>query len=40
LSDPDQGLELRPELETRLRASLASKKRFSFEAVKKKANLI
>ena len=34
LFDPDEGLELRDEVEQRLKASLASKKRISFEEVK------
>lgn len=32
--DPDDGLELRDEVEQRLKASLASKERISFEEVK------
>jgi hypothetical protein len=34
LFDPDDGLELRDEVEQRLKASLASKERISFEEVK------
>ena len=35
-SDPDKGLELRPELEERLHSSLASKERISFDEVQKR----
>ena len=38
-SDPDKGLELRPELEERLQSSLASKERISFDEVQKKLHL-
>ena len=34
LFDPDDGLELRDEVEQRLKASFASKERISFEEVK------
>jgi len=34
LFDPDDGLELRDEVEQRLKASLTSKEKFSFEEVK------
>lgn len=36
LFDPDDGLELRDEVEQRLKASLASRERISFEEVKKR----
>jgi hypothetical protein len=39
LFDPDNGLELKDEMEQRLRASLASKERISFEEVKKRLGL-
>jgi hypothetical protein len=39
LFDPDNGLELRDEVEQRLRASLASKERIPFEEVKKRVGL-
>ena len=39
LFDPDDGLELRDEVEQRLRASLASKERIPFEKVKKRLGL-
>jgi len=39
LFDPDNGLELKDEMEQRLRASLASKERISFEEVKKRVGL-
>ncbi len=39
LEDPDRGRELRPELEERLRASLASTERIPFEEVKRRHNL-
>jgi len=39
LFDPDNGLELRDEVEQRLKASLASKKRIPFEEVKKRLGL-
>jgi len=34
--DPDYGLELRDEIKDRLKSSLASKKRISFDEVKRK----
>jgi hypothetical protein len=37
--DPDSGLELREEVERRLKASLASKERVPFEEVKKRIGL-
>ncbi len=37
--DPDNGLELRDEIEQRLNASLASKERVPFEEVKKRLGL-
>jgi signal recognition particle GTPase len=36
LVDPDHGLELREEINERLKASLLSKKRYSFAEVKRK----
>lgn len=39
LFDPDDGLELRDEVEQRLKASLASKERISLEEVKKMVGL-
>ena len=36
LSDPDDGLELRSEVEERLKTSLSSKEKISFEDVKKR----
>ena len=39
LFDPDNGLELRDEVEQRLNASLASKERITFEEVKKRLGL-
>jgi len=39
LFDPDNGLELRDEVEQRLRASLASKERIPFEKVKQRLAL-
>jgi hypothetical protein len=39
LFDPDNGLELKDEVEQRLRASLASKERIPFEEVKKRVGL-
>ncbi len=39
LFDPDNGLELRDELEQRLKASLASKERIPLEEVKKRLGL-
>jgi hypothetical protein len=39
LFDPDNGLELKDEMEQRLRASLASKERIPFEEVKKRVGL-
>ncbi len=38
-SDPDAGLELREEVEQRLKASLVSKDRVPFEEVKKRLGL-
>jgi hypothetical protein len=40
LFDPDNGLELKDEMEQRLRASLASKERISFEEVKKRVGIM
>jgi hypothetical protein len=37
--DPDNGLELREEVEQRLKASLSSKERVPFEEVKKRLGL-
>jgi len=37
--DPDSGLELREEVEQRLRTSLSSKERIAFEEVKKRIGL-
>jgi hypothetical protein len=37
--DPDNGLELREEVEQRLKASLSSKARVPFEEVKKRLGL-
>ena len=39
LFDPDNGLELKEEMEQRLRASLASKERIPFEKVKERLRL-
>jgi hypothetical protein len=39
LFDPDNGLELRDEVEQRLKASLGSKERIPFEEVKKRLGL-
>jgi len=39
LFDPDEGLELKEEIEQRLRASLLSTERIPFEEVKKRAGL-
>ena len=39
LSDPDNGLELREEIEQRLKASLASKERIPLEEVKRRIRL-
>jgi hypothetical protein len=39
LFDPDNGLELKDEVEQRLRASLTSKERIPFEEVKKRVGL-
>lgn len=39
LADPDTGLELSQEIETRLWSSLQSTERISFEEVKKRLNL-
>jgi hypothetical protein len=39
LFDPDEGLELKEEIEQRLRASLLSTERIPFEEVKKGAGL-
>ena len=39
LGDPDKGLELRPEFEARVQASLASMERVPFEEVKKRFKL-
>ena len=39
LFDPDNGLELKDEMEQRLRASFASKERIPFEEVKKRVGL-
>ena len=39
LLDPDNGLELRDEVEQRLKASLASKERILLEEVKKRLGL-
>jgi hypothetical protein len=39
LLDPDNGLELRDEMEQRLKASLASKERIPLEEVKKRLGL-
>jgi len=39
LLDPDNGLELRDEVEQRLRTSLASKERIPFEKVKERLGL-
>jgi hypothetical protein len=38
--DPDNGLELREEVEQRLKASLSSKERISFEEVKKRVRIM
>jgi len=40
LFDPDDGLELRDEVEQRLKASLASRERISFEEVKKRVGIM
>ena len=40
LFDPDHGRELKEEIEVRLKASLASKERFSLEEVKGKLGLV
>ena len=40
LFDPDNGLESKDEMEQRLRASLASKERISFEEVKKRVGIM
>jgi hypothetical protein len=39
LFDPDNGLELRDEVEQRLKASLASKERIPFKEVKKRLGM-
>jgi hypothetical protein len=39
LFDPDTGLELRDDVEQRLKASLASKERIPFEEVKERLGL-
>lgn len=39
LFDPDEGLELKEEIEQRLRASLLSTERIPFEEAKKRAGL-
>lgn len=39
LLDPDNGLELRDEVEQRLKASLASKERIPLEEVKKRLGM-
>lgn len=39
LLDPDNGLELKDEVEQRLRASIESKERIPFEEVKKRLKL-
>jgi hypothetical protein len=39
LFDPDNGLELKDEVEQRLRASIESKERIPFEEVKKRLKL-
>ena len=39
LFDPDNGLELKDEMEQRLRASLASKKRIPLEKVKERLGI-
>jgi hypothetical protein len=39
LFDPDNGLELRDEVEQRLKASLASKERIPFDDIKKRLGL-
>lgn len=40
LFEPDHGLELKEEIEVRLKASLDSKERFSLEEVKHKLGLL
>jgi len=40
LFDPDHGLELKEEIEVRLKASLDSKERFSLEEVKGRIGLL
>jgi hypothetical protein len=40
LSDPDRGLELRHEIETRLGASLDSKERYPLQDVKERLGLL
>jgi hypothetical protein len=40
LFDPDDGLELRDEVEQRLKASLASKKRISLEEITKRVRIM
>ena len=40
LFDPDHGLELKEEIEVRLKASLDSKERFSLEEVKDRIGLL
>jgi hypothetical protein len=40
LFDPDDGLELRDEVEQRLKASLASKERISLEKVKERIRMM
>lgn len=39
LTDPDAGLELRPDIEARLAASLKSTERISFDEVQRRLNL-
>lgn len=39
MTDPDKGLELTDEIQTRLQASLASADRISFEDVQRRLNL-
>ena len=38
--DPDYGLELRDKIKQRLKSSIASKKRISFEEVKQRIGLV
>ena len=38
--DPDYGLELRDKIKQRLKSSMASKKRISFEEVKQRIGLV